>query len=74
MRSISPKWEPGWRTQGRFWHPLGCLIGDNPYPISAALEKNQMEEVPPANPTHPIPLVFPHLDEMATAFCKSGTA
>ena len=58
MRSISSKQEPGWRIQGRFWHPLGCLIGDNPHPIGAALEENQMEEVPSANPTYPITSVF----------------
>ena len=73
MRSISPQWEPGWRTQGRFQHPLGHPIGDNPCPISMAIEENQTEEVPPTNPTHPITSVFPHLDQMATAFCKSGT-
>ena len=72
-RSISPKWEPGWRIQGKFWHPLACHIGDNPCPISAALEENQMEEVPPTNPTHPITSVFPHPDQMATAFCISRT-
>ena len=33
MRSISLKQEPGWRTQGRFWHTSDCLIGDNPHPI-----------------------------------------
>ena len=55
MRSISPKWEPGWRTQGRFQCPLGHFTGDIPCPISTALEENQMEEVPPTNLTHPSP-------------------
>ena len=73
-RSISPKWEPRWRTQGRFWHPLGQLIGDKPCLIGSALEENQMEEVPPTNPKHPITSVFPHPDQMATTFCKSRTA
>ena len=74
MRSIYPKQEPGQRTQGRFQCTLGCLFGDSPCPISAVLEENQMEKVPPTNPTHPITSVFPHLDQTATAFCESGTA
>ena len=74
MRSISPKQEPGQRIHRRFQHPLGYLIGDNPCPIGMALEENQMEEAPPTNPTHPITSVFLHPDQMATAFCKSGTA
>ena len=60
MKSVSPKWEPGWRTQGRFQHPSGCLIGDNPHPTGTALEENQIEEVWPANPTCPITSVFLH--------------
>ena len=42
--------------------------------ITAALEENQMEKVPPANPTHPITSVFLHSYQMATAFHKSRTA
>ena len=61
MRSISPKQEPGWRTQGRFQHPSGFLIGNGPCPTCMVLEENQMEEAPPANPTHPITSVFPHI-------------
>ena len=60
MRSISSKWEPVWRTQGRFQHPLGFLIGDDPHPTGMALQKNQTEEALPTNPTYPITSVFPH--------------
>ena len=55
----------------RFQHPLGCLTGDNPCPISAALERNQVEEVPFANPMHPITPVFPHLDQTVVVTHKS---
>ena len=65
MRSISPKQEPGWRTWGRFQHPLGCLIGDNLHPIGTALEENQMEEAPPTNPdtSHHLSLPAPRSDD-----------
>ena len=62
MRSISPKQEPGWSTQGRFQHTSGHLFRDSPCPIGVALEENQMENGPPANLTHPITTLFPHSD------------
>ena len=49
--------------------PLGCLIGDIP-PISTALEENQIEKVPPANPKCPITCFPTHLDQEAA--CYSG--
>ena len=61
MELISPKQEPGQRTHGRFQLPSGCFIGDTPCPIGMAPEENQMEKAPPANPTHPITSVFPHI-------------
>ena len=34
IRSISPKWKPEWRIQGRFWHPLAALLGIIPAPLA----------------------------------------
>ena len=58
-RSIFPKWDPGQRIYGRIQCPLGHLMGHSPSPISMALEENQTEEAPPANPTHPHHLSLP---------------
>ena len=70
---ISAKWEPGWRTQGRFQLLSGCFIGDTPAPLVQPWREPGIEGTTHQPDTYPHLKLSSHLDQMAPAFHQSRT-